>query len=279
MIAKFLSKKEKPQAYDRRETDKPPTQARVRKMYERPSSFTSLLPWLEYSAEQHTFLLDDGYSVAALFRVHTVGSEARSDEFMSALRDKVQVALTTLPEVMAEPWVCQMYLQDEASLGTQLDEIKAYVHPRAQGSELTGDYLEALSDHFDTISKKGGLFIDEEVTGNPWQGQIRTVRATLYRRRKPTAKHYSYLYTSPEDELKEAADKFLTSLSAAGVRVMRCGGKELYDWMVPWFNPSPTVTDGDTEALLKLSPYPGDEEMPFGYDFSESMVSGDAGIR
>jgi len=33
-------------------------------------------------------------------------------------------------------------------------------------------------------------------------------------------------------------------------------------------------TDGDTNALLKLAPYPGDKEMPFGYAFAESLMLG-----
>ena len=37
--------------HKRRETDKPPTVSRIKKMHESPSSFTNLLPWHEYNAE------------------------------------------------------------------------------------------------------------------------------------------------------------------------------------------------------------------------------------
>ena len=170
----------------RRASDKAPTTARMRQIYERPSSFTNLLPWLEYSAKTQSFLLDDGYSVGALFRISTVGAEARTEQFLVDLRDKLQTVLTSLPEELESPWVFQIYLQDEADLSKVVDQVSDYVHPRAKGSVLTEAYLSELRDHLEVISKPGGLFEDKLVTGSTWRGQKRTVKATLYRRRKPT---------------------------------------------------------------------------------------------
>lgn len=258
----------------RRTTDRAPTQASIRKSYERPSSFTNLLPWLEYSAETQSFLLDDGFSVGALFRIGTVGSEARTEEFLADLRDKLQTVLTSLPEEPESPWVFQLYLQDDADLSSTVDHVRNYVHPRAQGSVLSEAYLDELSEHLKVISQPGGLFEDEQVTGSAWRGQNRIIRATLYRRRKPTTSVYSYHNTSPEDELRDTVSKLITSLSSAGIKATRCGGSELYEWMFRWFNPQPAATDGDTDALLKIAPYPDDENMPFGYAFAESLMLG-----
>ncbi len=271
-------------AYRRRATDKPPTRDRIRQSYERPTSFTNLLPWLEYSADSKCFLLDDGYSVGALFKLDTVGSEARTPEFLSDLRDKLQTVLTSLPEEMDSPWIFQLYLQDEADLGETLDVVRDYVHPRARNSELTDAYLDVLDQHLKNISRSGGLFLDKTVTGTPWRGQKRVVRATLYRRRKPKKAAYDYHHISPEEELNDVADKLSTSLQTSGIRAIRCGGEELYRWLFRWFNPNPATTDGDTEALMKIAPYPGDEAMPFGHDFAETLMLGmphsdaDAGV-
>ncbi len=276
MLASLFGKKDKPDATEhrRRATDNPPTEVRMRKMYERPDSFTNLLPWMEYNAESQCFLLDDGYSVGAMFNLKTVGTEARSDEFMTILRDKIQIVLTSIPEEMDAPWIFQLYLQDEANLHSALQNVENYIHPRAADSVLTNTYLADFKNHLDNISRSGGLFIDSSVTGNPWRGQIRKVRATLYRRRKPGKAAYGYLNTSPEDELNEVAEKLRTSLASVGVSAARCGGRELYDWMFQWFNPAPATTNGSAKDLLKMSPYPGDEEMPFGYDFAESLMLG-----
>lgn len=46
-----------------------------------------------------------------------------------------------------------------------------------------------------------------------------------------------------------------------------------------WFNPQPETTGGDVEQQLKLTPYPGDQDTPFGFDFAEALVLGDALFR
>lgn len=269
-----VTKKQDPTQFRRRATDKPPTKARIRQSYERPTSFTNLLPWLEYEAESQCFLLDDGYSVAALFELETVGSEARTPAFLAELRDKLQTVLTSLPEEMESPWIFQLYLQDEADLGETLETVKNYVHPRAKDTHLTQTYLATLGKHLKTISRSGGLFYDKTVTGSPWRGQKRMVRATLYRRRKPKNAAYDYHHVSPIEELNDVADKLATSLLTTGIRAKRCSGEALYKWMFRWFNPNPAVTDGDVDALLKIAPYPGDEEMPFGHDYGETLMLG-----
>ena len=42
--------------------------------------------------------------------------------------------------------------------------------------------------------------------------------------------------------------------------------------MLKWFNPKPEITDGDPDKLLELAPYPGDEDLPFGYDLAERLT-------
>ena len=44
------------------------------------------------------------------------------------------------------------------------------------------------------------------------------------------------------------------------------------EWLLSWFNPNPPLTDNDPQKLLQIAPYPGDEELPFGYDFAEQMT-------
>ncbi len=167
----------------RRACDQPPTKERIKKMYARPQAFTNLLPWLEYDPDAQCFLLDDGISVGALFDVEPISTEGRTDAFMLELRDKLQTVLTSLPEEQdSSPWIVQFYLQDEPNLTGMSETIAAYVKERAQGSTLTTHYLHTLDEHLRHISKPGGLFSDQAVTGSAWRGQDRKVRITLYRR-------------------------------------------------------------------------------------------------
>ncbi|MEQ1636822.1 MAG: conjugative transfer ATPase [Methylococcales bacterium] len=258
----------------RRAVDKPPTKARIKQMYRQPASFTNLMPWLEYGPEGQCFLLDDGISVAALFEVEPVATEGRTEEYLREFRDKLQTVLTSLPEEYGNPWVVQFYLQDVPGLSDMAKNVRGYVKGRARDSELTKSYLDTLEAHFKAISQPGGLFNDKAVTGSAWRGQDRKIRITLYRRNKTTKGQRGLLFQSPTEELNDVASKLLASLNASGVRAKRSGGEALYEWLFRWFNPNPETTEGDIDGLLRLAPYPGDQDMPFGFDFSESLMLG-----
>ncbi|HUS97026.1 MAG TPA: conjugative transfer ATPase, partial [Hyphomicrobiaceae bacterium] len=224
-----------------------------------------------YDPDSRTFLLEDGISVGALFEIFPVGTEARTPQFMTQLRDAIQMALTdAIPEDDDAPWVLQVYVQDEPSLRGFQKEIAAYAQPGAKGSVFTQHFQDAFSQHLDRITRPGGLFEDTAVTGTHWRGQVRRVRATLYRRLKVKGK------TPPAVEVEEAmndvATKWIASLASAGIRVRRSTGKDLYEWLLKWFNPKPAIADGDHDTLLEVAPYPGDEDLPFGYDLAERLT-------
>jgi hypothetical protein len=61
-----------------RADDAPVKTVDVKQLYERPPSFTDLLPWAEYLPESRSFLLEDGISVGVLFELTPVGTEART---------------------------------------------------------------------------------------------------------------------------------------------------------------------------------------------------------
>jgi hypothetical protein len=66
-----------------RADDAPLKTANVKRIYQRPPSFTDFLPWAEYLPESRSFLLEDGISVGALFELTPVGTEARTPRFMA----------------------------------------------------------------------------------------------------------------------------------------------------------------------------------------------------
>ena len=140
---------------------------------------------LEYLPESRTFLLEDGISVGALFQLTPVGTEARTPRFMAELRDAIQTALAdAIPERDDSPWILQVYVQDAPSLEAFQKEVADYVHPDAKDSAFSRHFQQTFAAHLARISRPGGLFTDEAVTGTRWRGQIRRVRAVLYRRIK-----------------------------------------------------------------------------------------------
>ena len=252
-------------------TNQPLLTADVKRGYQRPSSFTDLLPWVEYIPESRAFLLEDGVSVGALFELEPVGTEARTEGFMIHLRDAIQTALTeAIPEIDDAPWVLQVYVQDEPSLTRFRREVAAYVQPGARDTTFTRHYQQTFAEHLARISQPGGLFEDAAITGTRWRGQVRRVRAVLYRRLRSRGKTLPALEV--ETALNDVATKWTAALASAGIRARRGTGADLYSWLLPWFNPKPEVAGGDPDKLLEVAPYPGDENLPFGYDFAERLT-------
>ncbi|MCP4129131.1 MAG: conjugative transfer ATPase [Gammaproteobacteria bacterium] len=249
----------------------PVTTGLFKRLYERPPPFTDHLPWMEYNPASRTFLLEDGLSVGALFELTPAGTEARTPKFMTQLRDAIQTALTdAIPEEDDSPWILQVYVQDEPSLQSFQKEVADYAQPSARDTAYTRHFQQTLSDHLARITRPGGLFEDTAVTGTRWRGQVRRVRATLYRRLKPAGRLPPAVEV--EEALNDVATKWVASLASAGIRVRRGTGEDLYEWLLKWFNPKPEIADGDPDKLLEIAPYPGDEELPFGHDLAERLT-------
>ncbi|MEW8232456.1 MAG: conjugative transfer ATPase [Candidatus Thiodiazotropha endolucinida] len=260
-----------PSKREEQKEDLPVTTNQVKQLYERPPSFTDFLPWMEYNPSSRTFLLEDGISVGALFELTPAGTEARTPAFMTQLRDAIQTALTdAIPEEDDAPWILQVYVQDDPSLQGFEKEIADYAQPGARESGYTRHFQQTLLEHLARITRPGGLFEDTAVTGTQWRGQVRRVRATLYRRLKPNGRVPSAVEI--EESLNDVATKWVASLASAGIRVRRGTGRDLYEWLLKWFNPRPEITGGDADKLLEIAPYPGDEDLPFGHDLGERLT-------
>ncbi len=260
----------KPSSSAPRSARRPITESETRALYQHPDSFTDLLPWREYDSDTQAFVLEDGISVGAYFELQAVGAEARPSSWMRALRDNLQNSLRAIPEVAGSPWVIQLYLQDEPELGFLIPLLRDYLMPAARGTHFTEHYLHALDDHLQSISRPGGLFMDAAITGTAWRGQVRRVRAVLYRRR---SRREGRNEGGAVSELNEAASRLTHALQAGGVKVQRRGGREFYHWMVGWFNPGTPL-----KTLLAQAPYFSDDvderdgPAPYGADFAERML-------
>ena len=243
----------------------------VKGLYRQPSSFTDLLPWVEYDPDSGCFLLEDGISVGALFELEAVGTEARTDKFMTELRDAIQTALNdAIPEEESAPWVLQVYVQDEPSLKRFVQSLREYPDERLRQTAFTRHQQIVMAEHLARISKPGGLFVDQAVTGSPWRGKRRVVRAVLYRRLTKGGKSPPLIEV--HETLNDIAARWTAALTSAGIRVHRGNGEDLYEWLLHWFNPAAAVAGGDPDQLLNIAPYPGDSAMPYGYEFAEQLT-------
>ncbi len=251
-------------------TSQPATEAGEPKRERRArETFTDLLPWMEYLQESGTFLLEDGRSVAVVWEIDPVGTEGSTQQYKMQIRDKaINIVADTIPEHNHNPWVLQVFVKDEPELTEFFETHKKYRFGEAVGSAYTAHFDEQLGRHLKAICKPNGYFTEDNISGNRWRGKQRRIRFVLYRMKGKEKMAADFL---PEDEVNELAAKLESAFANGGIRARRYGGKDFYNWMLLWFNPKPELTDGDVSRLLELAPYPGDDEAPYGRDFSDML--------
>ncbi|MCC4113925.1 conjugative transfer ATPase [Aromatoleum toluclasticum] len=238
------------------------TEADAQALYDVAPSFADLLPWVEYLPESKSMLLEDGQSVAAFFELAPVGTEGREMAWLWQARDALENALQdSFDELDENPWVVQLYAQDEANWDSYLRTLAGYVQPRAQGSAFSEFYLRFFAHHLRAIAKPGGLFEDTTVTRLPWRGQVRRVRMVVYRRTPAATSSRRGL--SPEQALTTICDRLAGGLANAGVKARRLDAADIHDWLLRWFNPHPTLlgpSAEDRERFYALTRYPEEQE-------------------
>lgn len=249
-------------------------------LYQRPPSLADRLPWVEYLPDHRCMLLEDGRSVAAFFELIPIGTEGRELAWLWQARDTLENALQdSFDELDENPWVVQLYAQDEASWASYLRSLEDYIQPRARDAAFTQAYLRSFAHHLHAIAKPGGLFEDTAVTRLPWRSQQRRVRMVVYRRVPANAPRRGQ---SPEQALATICDRLTGGLTNAGVQCRKLDAADIHDWLLRWFNPAPTLlgTDQDSrERFYALTRYPtenepGEIELASGTDFAQRLFFG-----
>ncbi|ECQ4942190.1 conjugative transfer ATPase [Salmonella enterica] len=238
------------------------------KVYEHGPSVIDFLPWAEYLPEDECLLLDDGVSVGAVFLITPAGTEGRTQERLDEIRDMTEKALQiSLDERDTHQWVVQFFCQDESDLTVEMDRIRGYVSPAAQGTAFTRAWLGETERHLKQISRPEGLFKDNVVTGVDWRGQMRRTRMVVYRYVNPrTREPYP-----PAVQLRQVCDRLVASLGQTGVVCQRQNGEQIHAWLLRLFNPAPEWIDPQT--LYRTAAWRDNRQdaLPVNNDFSETL--------
>jgi conjugative transfer ATPase len=235
-----------------------------RRMALRPPSFTDLLPYVAYRPTDRVFVLKDGQSMGVMFELGSIPSEAQTEAQMAEYCSKVAEVLQAIPESLASPWIAQFFVSDDRNIDHLGDAWLDYVKHQHRhdlkrqeevvNSKITQSFLEMMRAHLKQVSQPNGLFHDQEVTDQQWRGQIRRVRCCIYKR------FDAKVIDDPRpanEQLEALAVTLESTLGEAGVKVRRCTGKDLYEWLLPFFNRA-TKWAPDAGTLLRHAPYPGD---------------------
>ena len=233
-------------------------------------SFAERLGFEEWSESEKCFLLQDGRSVARVFEVRDVATDSRPQEMINEFHEKITQALSQIiPLEKENPWVLQIFVQEEATLDPLMQRLKNYVPESQKDDSLTQDYLAMMQDHLSYLAQKEGIFKDP-LSGVAFRGKTKRIRLVLYRRFSLTKKGAP----KPAENLlalNRVSEQLISRLQTLGLLVRTLKGKQCYEWLVRWFNPAPQRFNQDINELLKKRPYPKESERPFGWNMAENI--------
>lgn len=237
------------------------TQTDIKKRFENHNpSFANQLSMVDFNDELDLFLLNDGVSIGSGFELASIPTEAASSNYLQAIFNKIRDTFATVvPLHKNDPWVMQMYVNDEYSLKPVLNHLERSIAKDICDTSFTQDYLSRLDDLFNKMTRPQGLFIDPK-TDAPFRGRRRRVRVLFYRL-------YQQLQTTRELALVEHQDvmaQIESKLKSPGLQLKKLTGNDYYQWLVRWFA-------ADAESLLSHFPYPKNNK-PAGFSFSQNVL-------
>ena len=247
---------------------RPVIKMRERKaLYDELPSFVGHLPWVEYSHTHKCYRFEDSQTVAKGYNITPFDADGKSGDFLFERRNGLLNVLHSIPDNDPTPWVIQTYLQ-----GSPLTFLKKaftdVIDDRAKGSKMTEDYLETMFQHIDQLTQPGGIFSDK---GADYKAKQNDTKMFLYRASKKSDFPKRGV-TSSVDELKSVTSALEQQMKFAKVKFKETDGEDLYNWMLPFFNPTAAEKAGGVEALIKENPYPlqaeKDKDLPLGFDLA-----------
>ncbi len=237
------------------------TEQSIKKRFENPNpSFPDMLSIVDFNDELNLFLLNDGISIGSGFELASIPAEAASKEHLNAVFNKIKDTFATVvPLHKEDPWIMQMYVNDEYCLKPVLHHIQQSIAPEIATTPFTRDYLSRLDDLFSKMTRPNGLFVDPK-TDASYRGRRRRVRVLFYRL-------YQQTQTTRDKALiehQEVIAQIESKLKSPGLQLKRLTGKDYYQWWVRWFNSNP-------EEILSRFPYPTNKK-PAGYSLSQNVL-------
>ena len=241
----------------------------IEKQYKSRLSIADRLPWLEWSDAENIVLLEDMKSCGALLEIQDISTEAKPESMIEEVHKNVKgVFQSVVPLEDNDPWIVQIYIQDDLTLDPLYRRLEDYVKDKSD--PLTKKYLEIMERHFKLLGREGGMFRDPLSDLN-FRGRTRRIRLAVYRRYEDEKNSSAKKKVDVVNELKVVTETLITQLRQGGMNVRRLKGKHFYEWLVRWFNPNPELTNGDQDELLKAFPYPEDNKKPYGWNFCQNV--------
>lgn len=238
-------------------------------------AFGDYLPLADYDPVEQVFLLDDGVSVGAIFRLGAADLDARAPERLAEFNRQLDQVLGLLPtEDDQYPYVVQMYLENREPPGL-VDRLRAVTPPAHQDTPYTQAWFSQVRAHENLLRDRRGIFTDTRVTQagdrpKGWCAIEQQIHCCLYR--KAPASVWRHRRHTPAQLLNQAIHPFLAGLETIGVRVRRLSEEDVRQWLLPWLTPTVPGFACARDYLAAMGPLPPPEERTAAWDFSQHLL-------
>ncbi len=242
---------------------------KYRKIVRNTRSFADLLaPRIDLGGGN--IALQDLTSIGRMFDVVCSTTEARNQDTMIRMQEQVHQAIArSFPEHAFEPWIVQWFIQDnsEGLTRTIARQMEKNTPKSLLQTRYTRHWLRTMEEHFEDLTRPGGLYPKLGSPAMHWRGKERRIRLCIWKKvinQRATADH----------ETEHLCTQLQRSLAEAEVMLVPTGAKELYEWLTHWFVPVPDSHTGcqSTFELLDSHPWPQDRSSR-----AMALYSGSAG--
>ncbi|MBK8185643.1 MAG: conjugative transfer ATPase [Candidatus Competibacteraceae bacterium] len=237
-------------------------------------SFSDFLPLTGYDAENGVFLLDDGVSVGAAFRLFAADLDARSPERQAAFRAELDHVLRLLPMDDDEfPYVVQIYLENREPINLA-SLLEAATDPEIRETAFSTAWFAETRTHFDLMCAPRGLFEDARISHSGeqpkgWRAVEQQIHACIFR--KAPAKEWKHRRYTSAQLFNQAIGPWLGGLEGLGLGVKRLDEAEVRAWLLPLLTPH-VMGYATPTAYVNDQPLPPPEQRGAGWDFAQHLV-------
>ena len=259
-------------------TEKPLTDEDAQRGYKIAPGILGYLPYLDI-VDDNKILFQDERTVAAVYQVGAIPTEARSDDLLAQIASGVNTFIgSAFEEDNDAPWCVNFYAwNDRAAFFDIVDDVQRHAHTvHAMRDEKPGPYTQWFLDtvfapHIKLIGQENGLF-DDPLTEIPWAGKCRKIYLVFYRKQDNAKRRRNWTAAT---ELENQCRKVEQMLKAAGARCERLNGEAIRNWLFRWFNPNPKFAQGDTEEWLRRYPFIPEQERSAEYSLASDVMTAD----
>jgi conjugative transfer ATPase len=249
--------------------------AQFRDLFHSYPAFSDYLPFARYDPAEGVFLLDDGCSVGAVFRLGAADLDARAPERLAEFNRQLDQVLGLLPnEDDPYPTILQLYLENREPPNVA-DQLEAATPADVRESPYTQQWFAVTRAHSDLMRDSRGIFDDARVTQagdrpKGWRAIDQQIHACVYRKAPPSA--WKKRRHTPAQWLNLAIHPFLTGLESIGVRVTRVDEDGLCAWLLPWLTPLVPGFASPQAYLTACGPLPPLEERTAAWELAQHLA-------